>query len=60
MYATKGSKHWHAQLKEPDVLDIRKRKKEGESMVKIAKDFGVTYNTVTKICYGCTWKHLPI
>ncbi len=55
-----GEKNCVSKLKEADVIEIRKLKKEGRlyhGMIgKLAKQYGVHRNTLTKAINGETWK----
>lgn len=56
-YAMRGG--WNARLTESDAAEIKRRRLSGESRESIAKDYGVTANTVSKIVLGRRWAHLP-
>lgn len=51
----KGQKHGAAKLTERDVLSIRQRLKIGHSRMKIAKEFGITRQTVGDIARKRRW-----
>lgn len=53
----KGSKNSAHKLMEEDVLEIRVRIKNGESLEKISSDYRVSYQTVYLIKKNKTWKH---
>jgi hypothetical protein len=53
-----GQRHYHAKLKDSDVLDIRVRYRNGERITELAKQFGVTWETMAAVAKGRTWKHL--
>ena len=55
-----GDKVGTSKLTEKDVLDIRKRRKEGHSMKDLAEEFGVEPNTISRITTGKRWSHIPI
>lgn len=42
------------------VMEIRRRREEGESTVKLAQDFGTGTSTISSICNGDTHKDLPV
>lgn len=51
-----GEKHPDAKLKEKDVLFIRQFYRKGEiTQQKIAEQFGITQQTVSKAISGFTW-----
>jgi hypothetical protein len=54
----KGEASVHAKLTEAKVLEIRRRRASGESLVSLAKEFGVAYPTICGVVYRKTWKHL--
>lgn len=53
-----GSKHHGAKLTEADIPEIRRRWDEGESRVAIARDFGVTPQSIRGIGIRKTWRHV--
>ena len=53
----KGNRHGLAKLTSDNVLEIRRRSKEG--VVKLAKAFNVTKSTISHVCARRTWAHLP-
>jgi len=55
----KSRKGRSTALLTPDqVLEIRRRKSEGEGIYKLADAFGVCHGTITAICTRKTWKWL--
>lgn len=48
-----------SHLKRSDVLEIRRRHRDGESQDAIAADFGVTQSAVSAICLRKAWAHVP-
>lgn len=53
-----GEQHQDAKLKEPEVLEIRRRAASGEQGYKIAEDYPqVSRCTVYSVINGVTWKH---
>ena len=54
----KGSKHGLSKLIEKDILQIRQRYINGESGIKIAKDYGVSFSLIYKIIKKKLWKHV--
>jgi hypothetical protein len=55
----KGEKSGNSKLKEPQVLEIRRRCKNGEARQQIADDFHITIRALFNILARRTWKHLP-
>lgn len=49
-----------AKLTEEEVMDIRRRKRDGESSLVLAKEYGLYKSSINKIVRGYSWKHLPI
>jgi hypothetical protein len=54
--SARGVKNTKAKLSESDVRVIRKIR--GETQDAIAKKFGVTHSTISKIRLGITWNHI--
>lgn len=53
-----GEKCYKAKLTNADVLEIRQRAANGESLRNIAKDFPVVWTGIQKIVRRETWKHI--
>lgn len=53
---THGEGHHTSKLKETEVLDIHSR--PTESCLKLAKEYGVTHQTILAIRHGRIWKRL--
>lgn len=53
-----GQRNAMSKLNDAAVREIRRRRKSGELLWSIAKDFGITYQTVSKICRGDRWAFL--
>lgn len=51
--AVSGSK-----LDAATVIDIRRRQRSGVSVYRIAKDLGVSYNTIRSVVRGLNWRHV--
>lgn len=51
-----GERNGNAKLKQKDVEDIRRRISRGETNVRIAKDYPVTHQMVSKIRRGHFWR----
>lgn len=47
-----------SKLKNEDVLEIRRRRRNGETLTSIASDFGICFQSVSQISLGKSWKHL--
>lgn len=54
----RGSAHPRSVLTEGDVLEIRRRHAEGETLAKIAQSFGCSWATIQAITSGRHWKHV--
>lgn len=53
-----GGKHPRARISEDDVRQMRQRYDNGESIMQIAKDYGVIYQVVYCVVKRKTWKHV--
>lgn len=56
-----GTAHGNVKLSEADVLTIRARYVKGDrnnSLSTIAKDYGITFQTVSKIINRQKWQHI--
>lgn len=53
-----GSTHGMSKLTEQDVLDIRRRRAEGETGVSLARVFGVSDGLITMIVKRRRWSHI--
>lgn len=49
-----------ATLTEFDVRRIRRRVRNGETQVAMAREYGISTQRIHQIVYGVTWKHLPM
>lgn len=54
----RGSKQGMSKLNEELVLEIKIKLKDGFKRKFLAKEYGVSYNTITKIDRGETWRHV--
>jgi len=54
----RGETHPHSKLTEEDVINIRRRKKNGESGASIARDYTVSAHTINDVYRGKSWKWL--
>lgn len=48
----------HATLNESDVLEIRHRYAQGESVTAMAREFGVIRPTIVNVTRGRSWSHI--
>lgn len=53
----KGEKNPRSKLTAEDVIEIRKRRASGETLISIARAFGISQNHVSNIARGERWKH---
>ncbi len=53
-----GSNHCHAKLNETQVLEIRKKSKEGITKSALAKEYGVSNGQICLIVNRKLWKHI--
>lgn len=54
----KGDKNGNSKLTENQVLEIRKRLKNGESNISIATLYNIGNTAISKINLNKTWKHI--
>ena len=54
----RGEKHWAARLNAGQVLVIRSRHAEGESLVSRSREFGVTQSAINLVVRRHTWRHV--
>jgi hypothetical protein len=54
----RGSRAGNVKLKEADIPEIIARCSAGVSLVSIARDYGITANTITHIMKGRAWNHI--
>ena len=57
-YNAVGSKNTSAKLKEEDIPIIKSRIRNGETCYAIARDYGVTGETILHIKHGRNWQHV--
>ncbi len=53
-----GEKNCMAKLTDSQVIEIKARRLNGEKLNAVAKDYGISYKTVSKIAKGQRWTHL--
>lgn len=56
----RGERHGQAKLTAEQVVEIRRRRANGEICRSIAEAFGLSKKTVQYICSGKAWKHIPL
>ena len=54
----RGSRHHAAKIDETTVREIRRSRDSGDSLLTIAKRFGLHFGTVSKIVHRRLWKHV--
>ena len=52
-------RHSHAKLTPDQVLEVRRRRRNGENGVALAREFGVSHASVYAIGLGRTWRAVP-
>lgn len=57
--APRGEAHHSAKLSESDVVDIKARLWDGDSLAAIARQYGVSHATVSGISHEKAWRHVP-
>ena len=58
----RGEKNGLSKIKDSDVLNIRKRRKDGESVENVYNDYEnyITFKSFKNIWYYCNWKHIVV
>lgn len=54
-----GERNRHAKLNAEDVLEIRRRLRQGSTNVALAEEYGVAKSEISHIRTRRVWKHLP-
>lgn len=54
----RGAKNPKAKLNDAVIPVIRQRRKAGEQLWAIARDYGVNDRSIAMICLGQTWRHV--
>ncbi len=54
----RGTQCRAAVLSEDDVREIRKRLRNGESTHRIARDYGISAQSILNIKHGKSWSHV--
>jgi hypothetical protein len=57
-FRAKGEKNGNSKLRSEDVLKIKERLSNGETVKKVASDFDIPIHTIYDIRSGKTWKHI--
>lgn len=60
VFLRRGEQINTAKLTEEQVLEIRRRKANGDRTLDLAKEYGLTKGAINRLASGKTWKHLPI
>lgn len=58
--AAKGEASTSSKIKEKDVIEIRKLKRQGKTLKEIGNIFGISFQQVSRICSGERWNHIPL
>jgi hypothetical protein len=53
-----GEKHHKAKLTEAQVIEIRRRRAGGETIVSLGLEFGVAHTNISMIANRQIWKHI--
>lgn len=53
-----GSRVKGSKLTDGKVIDIKQKLSIGQSMVKLSREYQVSYGAIKQIKYGITWKHI--
>jgi len=56
--AVRGERHHNSKLTEHDVVEMRKRRKNGASLLELAERYGVDASNVSFICNRKRWAHV--
>lgn len=55
----RGENRPQHKLTEPDVVELRRARRTGESWRSLATKYGVAVNCIVSAVTGVTWKHVP-
>lgn len=55
----RGERSGLAKLTEANVVEIRRRRRDGEAQQRIADDYGIHQSNVAYIVNRKTWRHVP-
>lgn len=53
-----GEKNTSSKLRSADILVIRQKYKDGSTLMKIAKEYGVSANTISSVVRGLSWSFI--
>lgn len=56
----RGERHGNAKLTAANVLEIRHRRAADESLLSLARAFGVSDQTISDVVLGRLWSHVPL
>lgn len=56
----KGSNHSQNKLIESSAMDVFRRRNGGESLLRLAREYGVSMATISNIAKKKSWKHIHI
>ena len=60
-HSTPGEAHWKAILTEAQVMEIRRRYRDGGVFQReLAAEYGVSRGAISFITAGSSWSHLPV
>lgn len=48
-----------SKLTETDIVEIRQKKRDGQTLAELGKEYGVVFQTISKICNYESWGHVP-
>jgi hypothetical protein len=54
----RGSKSSRAKLSESEAAEILRRRRTGETITALAREYGVHHSAISRIALGQTWPHL--
>lgn len=55
-----GERNRHAVLESDQIMEIRSKFSKGFTWRQLAKEYGISWQQVKKICNGKRWSHLPL
>lgn len=58
--AKKGIDSTSSKLTETDVVNIRKLRSEGKTLLTIAEIYNMSFQQISRICSGERWGHIPL
>lgn len=54
----RGERNKHAKITGMDVIEIRKERESGASLIELAKKYNMTESGICAVCKRKTWKHI--